>query len=98
MPDWDLIRGEYITGHIGMRTLAKKHGVSYYTMKDRAEREGWSASAREYRMDNPLPEKKSCIPRTVPRKNTPHPTAKNPALEQTIERKPHIRNSRIIQV
>ena len=49
MADWIKIRNEYITGDMGLRTLAAARGVSFNTMKDKAKREGWSASRAEYR-------------------------------------------------
>ena len=49
MADWIRIRNEYITGDMGLRTLAAARGVSFNTMKDKAKREGWSASRAEYR-------------------------------------------------
>lgn len=69
MPDWASIREEYITGDIGQRTLAKKHGVSYYTLKDRAERDKWGEERRRYR---------ESIGYTPPPKVTPHPAPKAP--------------------
>lgn len=75
MPDWAAIREEYITGDIGLRPLATKHKVSFYTLKDRNEREGWGESRRKYR---------ESIGYTPPPKVTPHPTPKKPHTPQTV--------------
>lgn len=40
--DWAKIRTEYIAGGISYRELAKKHGVSFNTLKTRAVEGGWS--------------------------------------------------------
>ena len=39
--DWNAIRAEYIGGGISQRKLAAKHGVSFNTLKDIANEEGW---------------------------------------------------------
>lgn len=39
--DWNAIRAEYIGGGISQRKLAVKHGVSFNTLKDIANEEGW---------------------------------------------------------
>ena len=39
--DWNAIRAEYIGGGISQRDLAKKHSVSYQSLKRRSENEGW---------------------------------------------------------
>jgi len=62
MPDWEELRQEYITGDIGLRTLAAKYDVSFYTLKDHAKREAWGDGRREYRKAMGLPV------------DTPHPT------------------------
>ena len=41
-PNWAKIRAEYIGGGIGYRELAKKHGVSFRTLSNRAISEGWA--------------------------------------------------------
>ena len=46
-PDWDAIEAEYIAGGISQRELAKKHGVSFSTLKDRANRNAWAALRTE---------------------------------------------------
>lgn len=46
-PNWKKIRTEYERGGISHRKLAKKHNVSYNTLKDRATREGWTVSRSE---------------------------------------------------
>ena len=42
MADWVTIRSEYISTQISTRDLAKKHGVSYSTLRKRAEKEAWA--------------------------------------------------------
>lgn len=44
--DWNALRAEYIGGGVSQRDLAKKYGVSFNTLKDKANAEGW-ADARE---------------------------------------------------
>lgn len=68
MPDWASIKEEYITGDIGMRTIAEKYKVSFNTLKDRVKREGWGESRRIYReaMGQPV------MPRVTPH-STPQP-------------------------
>ena len=39
--DWNKIKAEYIAGGISYRELAKKHDVSFNTLKDIAVGEGW---------------------------------------------------------
>ena len=39
--DWNAICAEYIGGGISQRKLAAKHGVSFNTLKDIANEEGW---------------------------------------------------------
>ena len=56
MPDLEEIRKEYITGDIGLRTLAAKYGVNPNTLKDRAKRETWGEKRRDYRKAMGLPE------------------------------------------
>lgn len=41
--NWREIRDEYIAGKTTYRKLAQKHGVSYYALCKRAQREGWYA-------------------------------------------------------
>lgn len=40
--DWNAIRAEYIGGNISQRKLSEKHGISFNTLKDRANAEGWA--------------------------------------------------------
>ena len=40
-PDWNAIRAEYIAGGISQRGLAEKYGISYPTIRKRAETGGW---------------------------------------------------------
>lgn len=42
MADWLKIKSEYISTSISTRKLAEKHGVSYSTLRKRAEKEGWT--------------------------------------------------------
>ena len=42
MNDWNAIKAEYIAGGISQRKLAEKHGVSFNTLKDRANAEKWN--------------------------------------------------------
>ena len=39
--DWNAIKIDYITGKLGYRALAKKHGVPFTTLAHRASVEGW---------------------------------------------------------
>lgn len=41
MADWKKIKAEYIKGGISYRELAKKHGVSFNTLKRKATEELW---------------------------------------------------------
>ena len=50
-PDWNAIRAEYIGGGVSQRKLAEKYGVSFNTLKDKANAEGW-ADAREKAHNN----------------------------------------------
>lgn len=63
MPDWTAIREEYITGDIGLRPLAEKHGVSFNTLKDHVKREAWGEDRRAYRLMMGIP---VVTPRTTP--------------------------------
>ena len=72
MPNWAAIKEEYITGDIGMRTIAEKHKVSFNTMKDRAKREGWGESRREYRESMGQPATSKVTPHHTPQ--VPHHT------------------------
>lgn len=47
MADWTKIRNEYINGNISQRKLAEKHGISYHTLRSRAEKEQWSDKREE---------------------------------------------------
>ena len=42
MADWLSIKAEYISTDISTRALAEKHGVSYATLRRRAEKEHWA--------------------------------------------------------
>lgn len=39
--DWLAIRNEYINGNMGQRKLAEKYGISYNSLRARAEKEKW---------------------------------------------------------
>ena len=41
--DWAAIRAEYIAGGISQRKLAEKHGITYNTLRRRAESGEWTA-------------------------------------------------------
>lgn len=41
MADWLSIKNEYINGNISYRKLAEKHGISFFTLRDRARKEKW---------------------------------------------------------
>ena len=41
MANWDKLQREYITTGISYRALAEKYGVSFSTLRDRAQREKW---------------------------------------------------------
>lgn len=47
MADWLAIKTEYITTRISTRDLAQKHGVSYSTLRRKAEKEGWVKEREE---------------------------------------------------
>ena len=42
--DWAAIQAEYIGGNIGQARLAKKHGIAFGTLRNRAKVEGWYAA------------------------------------------------------
>ena len=48
-PNWEKIATEYITGDIGQRELAKKHGVPFRTLQDRCRAGSWVAQKKEHR-------------------------------------------------
>lgn len=48
-PNWEKIATEYITGDIGQRKLAEKHGVPLRTLQDRCRAEGWVAQKKAHR-------------------------------------------------
>lgn len=47
--NWGRIRAEYVTGRLGQRELAKKHGVSASQLAEHASKEGWVQRRREHR-------------------------------------------------
>lgn len=48
-PDWCAIKAEYIAGDIGYRELAKEWRVSFRTLAQRAQREGWVSLREKHR-------------------------------------------------
>lgn len=48
-PNWEKIATEYITGDIGQKKLAEKHGVPLRTLQDRCKAEGWVAQKKAHR-------------------------------------------------
>lgn len=46
--DWAQIKMEYITGNIGQKALAKKHGVSLNVLQKYATKEKWVEEKRKY--------------------------------------------------
>ncbi len=47
MTDWIKIKNEYISTSISQRKLSEKHGVSFNTLKDKANREAWAKERKE---------------------------------------------------
>ena len=47
--DWLIIKMEYITTDLSLRTLAEKHGVSRTTIGHRSKAEGWVEGRRQHR-------------------------------------------------
>lgn len=50
-PNWKKIRIEYETTETSYRKLATKYGVSFSTLKQRAKRENWQATADDTRQE-----------------------------------------------
>lgn len=48
MADWNAIKTEYITTDTSYRKLAKKHGVHYNAVANRAKQEGWVSQRNQY--------------------------------------------------
>ena len=48
MADWQKIKTEYITTDTSYRKLAKKHGVHYNAIANRAKQEGWISQRNQY--------------------------------------------------
>lgn len=48
-PNWEKIATEYITGDIGQKKLAQKHGIPLRTLQDRCKAESWVAQKRTHR-------------------------------------------------
>ena len=49
MPDWSVIKAEYVTGKMSYRKLAEHWGVSFRTLSDRGTREQWGEERKKYR-------------------------------------------------
>lgn len=45
--DWNAIKAEYIGSSISQRKLAEKYGVSFNTLKDKANRECWNEQRKK---------------------------------------------------
>ena len=48
MADWQKIKTEYITTDTSYRKLAKKYGVHYNAVANRAKQEGWVSQRNQY--------------------------------------------------
>ena len=48
MADWQKIKTEYITTNTSYRKLAKKYGVHYNAVANRAKQEGWVSQRNQY--------------------------------------------------
>ena len=51
MPDWAVIRAEYVAGGMGYRALAERHGIPFKTLASRAYREGWVDERKRHRAE-----------------------------------------------
>ena len=49
-PDWNFIKSEYIESDIAQRPLAKKYGVVYKTLQQRASREKWFNQRKDFKV------------------------------------------------
>lgn len=47
--DWSALKSEYAVGTLSYRKLAEKHGVSFYTLRERAKRDDWPGARKAYR-------------------------------------------------
>ena len=47
MVDWNAIKAEYISGNTSYRKIAAQYGVSFATVRARAEREKWTESRKK---------------------------------------------------
>ena len=47
--DWLKIKSEYVSGDIGYRKLAEKHGVPFPTLRDKAVKEKWNEKRNAHR-------------------------------------------------
>jgi hypothetical protein len=45
--DWPKLKQEYLKGGVSVAQLAEKHGLSYFTVKTRAERDSWGKKRKE---------------------------------------------------
>ena len=48
MADWVTIHSEYISTQISTRDLAQKYGISYSTLRRKAEKEKWAQERKEH--------------------------------------------------
>lgn len=85
--DWNAIRAEYIGGGISQRKLAEKHGLTYATLRNKAETEDWLEMRKQA-------ERKSNARAT---QKTANAAADNAVLAQDIKKRLLLRLSRIEQ-
>ncbi len=45
---WEDIHEEYLSKNITLKTLAKKHGIAYQSIKQRSSKENWAAQKKNY--------------------------------------------------
>ena len=48
-PSWEQIKAEYVSGDTTVRELAKRHGLSVYSVSDHCSKEGWVEARARYR-------------------------------------------------
>lgn len=83
--DWNAIRAEYITGNAGYRELAAKYGVSFGTLRHRAQKEEWVKKREDtlHKVD------------TISTQKTAEAIADNATIAQDIKKKLLLRLQRI---